>query len=434
MNVKIFKSMAIAVFLATLASREASAQFGPDVYLTYPRAGVLELVRLPSDAPASLVASWVPAPGQLAGWNHLVFDPRTQAFWGILEGQGNGTPPQVKRLSFHGGTFSQSDFIDLPQWCSHNGAVAGAGIDEQGHLVALSGAGCYYRIDLEARVVVSVGSLCSCFASIKSFTPARAGRPALATAFSPTWETVVFSLDENFGVIEEFARIPPNLRSFLLPVVYGVTTTANGRSFVGAFGTDDPRNPMRGLYEIDFVNRRLIRRASELGNLRVSSPVVDDGRGVLHFNAGRDDQGLPPVNFRAVYDLHSDRVVGQYANPSTLASWFLGPPWFPRQQVLASPQHPSVGVAQSFSLPVGGGVGDAALLWCQRAEIGGVPMTGLDTLVAAGVVNGWGVLPVRIPYDPAVVPMQAGDAVWFQGFTWNGRELASTREVEIRWR
>ncbi|MBL8901434.1 MAG: hypothetical protein JNM84_27655 [Planctomycetes bacterium] len=376
-------------------------------------------------------------PTSFGGIKWIGVDPRSRELWALVEGLGGN---RAQRFEIQGDLLVSREEIQIPSPCFFNGSMPGAGFDDDGNFVAMVGMGCIVRMDLERRMLLSTNTSCSCsYPSTYTFVPAKAGRPALLHGINSQGEHTVVSLDENFATQDVFFRVSQPSGS-LFPMFRTMVTTDSGRSFLGGHRipwTSGPQ-PWRGLQEIDYVNRRLVLRATELAPHEANYLVADPLPGQVSYLGYDAEFGWPATQMWNFYDLATNRVVRRVfeaLDPAIPISIAEPAPWFPWGKVLASPLHPTVGARQNFALHIGGSPGDLALLWCDRAELGGVPITGLSSPVAIGVVDGMGVLPVRVPYDPALVPLRAGDAVWFQGFlTRTGASFVATREVEIRWR
>lgn len=433
------KTFSIWILTCMLAFSTLRAQIEPDSFFVYSRAGLVDVYQRPPNSPIQLAMTLsLPVP-QFSGSIKLIgVDPRTLELWALVEDGGRGQN-RAQRFIIQGNQLLEAESILIPSPCFFQGSMPGAGFDDQGIFIAMVGMACIVRMDLEQRVLLSTNTSCSCnYPWVFEFVPAKAGRPALLQAINNQGEHSVVTLDSNFQTQDVlFRTYQPS--AIYLPVFKDIVTTESGRSFLG--GNQIPLGGMpmtwRGLHEIDYANRQVVRRATELGVHDATLLIADALPGQLSFVSWNDDFGWPTTQSRNYYDLATDRVVRQVVE--TLASdspihAAESAPWFPRGKVLASPLHPPIGTAQDFALHIGGGPGDLALLWCDRAELGGVPLSGLNSPIALGVIDPMGVLPVRVPYDPSLVPLRAGDAVWFQGFTWNGFDLVATREVEIRWR
>lgn len=415
-----------AVIALFLLRNDARAQVPPDSLVRLEsRTGITIWEVLP-DRLLSRRRLYLPqTPADLRSFMVILCDPRTGELWSPQES--GSYPASIARIELVGSQFRVAEEIPLPFTLTQ---VAGAGFDDDGHLVVCGTGGMVYTIDLERRQILR--QVCLCVRSVSYFAPSRRGRPALAElsvyVTGSTWYRVVASLDESGNVSREYWRSAvgnPNVTT------QGIVTTNTGRSFVA--GT--PLLDLAGFWEVEYTLGRLVSRQhlSPYGGL--AGVMEDPSREVLHlWHPGP----YPHAPFtRGVFDLRTNRVVQQLHDleaPNLTIFQQSHAGWYPRDRLLASPLQPQTGTNFDAVLSVGGDPGEAALLWFDRAELGGVPIGGIGTIVSAGLVDANGLFRTRLPYQPRLLPLRAGDALFFEGFTWDGNALVRTGEVPLRWR
>ncbi|MBL8898585.1 MAG: hypothetical protein JNM84_13195 [Planctomycetes bacterium] len=74
------------------------------------------------------------------------------------------------------------------------------------------------------------------------------------------------------------------------------------------------------------------------------------------------------------------------------------------------------------------------MLWFDRATVNGVPVSGISTIVSAGLVDSMCLFRTRIPYRPSMLLFRLGDSFVFEGFTFGAGTLGRTGPVEMTWR
>lgn len=361
--------------------------------------------------------SWVSAPGLHLGGTMVIVDPSTADLWSLWRDPNAGTW-HLRELLLGTTDVSLGRTIRFPLGAitGQNNTI-GESFDDDGNLRFIGGHG-QQIVNLrtgtvQLRHLYTTGAPFNLY----KYTAPRAGRPPLAMGWRGN-QYVVLGFDENGMERWTFGAV---LYTTSLPPYWFLRTTSTGRTFLVGIG--EP--PGQALVEIDYVNQRLINHPT-FPTAFFSTFIEDPDRQLLYLMG----QWNMTESGTVVFDLTTNQVLSRSPGFLTLSDPF---GYYPRNRLQASPTHPAVGQPYSMRLTMGGDPGNLGLIYFHFARYGGRLLTGLDTVLSLGAFDSRGLLALEIPYDPALFPMGAGDALSFEGFHWNGSQLVRTGNVEVRW-